>query len=211
LVAALRRAGITAQLPSGPTPSEARRWQTLAHRDRAAKAFLLGRDEEAAKELRSLTELQPGSEDAWLLLAEFLLKTSQPAGDAINSALRAGKYSPALHARAARLCLENSAEPKTALEQARAAVRKSPDSPEYLALVGWACLQNDMLDEAKQNLEKALRLNARYAHARYLMGQVFEKEGKQDDALRDYRVALNLDPSLQEAKEAIDRLTAGGR
>jgi len=209
LVEALRRAGIAIELPSGLTPSEAKRWQALAHRDRASKAFLLGRDEEAAKELRSLTELQASSEDAWLLLAEFLLKTSQPAGDAINSALRAGKSSATVHARIARLCLENGAEPKTALEQARAAVAKSPDSAEYLALAGWACLQNDMLDEAKQNLDKALILNARYAQARYLMGQVLEKQGKHEDALLNYRVALNLDPSLQEARQAIDRLTGG--
>jgi len=207
---ALKLAGVKVELPSGPTPSEVKRRQIAALRGLAYRAFLHGRNDEVVKELRALTDLEPSDGDAWFVLAGFLLKTSQPAVEAVNRAVRAGKSSAAAHARAAELFLEAGAEPKIALEHARAAVRLKPDSAQYLQIIGWACLQNDMLDAAVSNLEKALKVSPRYALAEFRLGQVFEKQGKKEEALRKYRVALNLDASLQEAKDAVDRLAPGG-
>jgi len=211
VVEALKAAGVEVRLPpSGPSPSEVKRQQADAYRERAYRAFLLGQNEEAGRQLRMLTELEPTDADAWLTLAEFLFKTSQPAADAINRALQAAKPSADVHARAALLLLEAGVEPKFALEQARAAVRLKPDSAEYLKMLGWACLQNDVFDEAITNLEKALKLAPGDALDQYRLGQAYEKQGNKQEALRKYRVALNLDPLLQGAKEALDRLVASG-
>jgi len=211
VVEALKVVGVEVRLPpSEPSPSEVKRQQADGYRERAYRAFLLGQNEEAGRQLRMLTEIEPSDQDAWLTLAEFLFKTSQPAGDALKRALQVAKPSADVHARAALLLLEAGAEPKFALEQAREAVRLQPDSVQYLKVLGWACLQNDLFDEAITNLEKALKLAPGDALDQYRLGQAYDKQGNKQEALRKYRVALNLDPSLQEAKAALDRLAPSG-
>ena len=56
---------------------------------------------------------------------------------------------------------------------------------------GWAFHEKDRFDEAVEEYRKALLINPNYSLARSNLGMVYKKQGKQDDAIREWEEALN--------------------
>ena len=55
---------------------------------------------------------------------------------------------------------------------------------------------------------KALELDAKDADSYDTRAHIYEVMGQKDKAISDYRKALELDPSMEESKEGLKRLTA---
>jgi tetratricopeptide (TPR) repeat protein len=60
--------------------------------------------------------------------------------------------------------------------------------------------------DALKTLELAITVNKTYEEAYYWMGRCFEKLDKKEQAIQNYRLALQFDPTYIEAKDALGKL-----
>ena len=63
-------------------------------------------------------------------------------------------------------------------------------------------------NNALQVLQKAVSINTAYDEAYYWMGRCYEKLGNNDEAVKNYQLALQIDKNYIEAKEALAKLNA---
>ena len=85
-----------------------------------------------------------------------------------------------------------------------AAARKSSGDVEkqlqsYIAL-GVGYIRNQEYQRAKDNLNRAIKLDPRSAHAHTMMGYVFQLEGENDTAEQYFRRSIKLDPDYSLAR-----------
>ena len=83
----------------------------------------------------------------------------------------------------------------------------SPDNPEawhQRAIV--AVMQND-LPRAFADLKRALAIDQNHYKARRDLGAVLEQMGEKEQALKAYREALQINPFLDQARQAVDKLS----
>jgi tetratricopeptide (TPR) repeat protein len=127
------------------------------------------RYEDAIAKLRRVIELDPQSARAW---------------DSLGLALD---------------MFANPEEARTALEKAvelnRRLAQPSPWPPNNLGMV---LLRLESWKAAETALRESLRYDPRFAMAHYHLGRVLEKEGRDAEAMDEYRSAISLDPSLAE-------------
>lgn len=76
--------------------------------------------------------------------------------------------------------------------------RVNPKEVSYLALKADREIRRNQFHEAKETLQQALRVNPEYPPAYVKMGFLLEKEGKYEEALKNYRRAEALGLSLEE-------------
>lgn len=206
----ISKLGVKIEMPSEATAEEpAESEAARAHREAGLKMFLLGRDDDAEKELRAAAEAAPDSADGWLTLGEFYLKASraQDAATAFDHALKAADESKhAVEGSVAKAYLDVGADYDAALEHARGAVRLEPKVAAYWSTLGWACYHKGMYEQAVFNLKKALKLEPQNPEAHYRLGAVYEKQGEKSLARMQYNEAVKFDPSLEEARQALDRV-----
>ncbi len=60
--------------------------------------------------------------------------------------------------------------------------------------------------EALQTLDVAIAVKKNYDEAYYWKGRCFEKTGNRDEAIRQYKMALQLTPDYVEAKDALGKM-----
>ena len=56
------------------------------------------------------------------------------------------------------------------------------------------------------DFDKAIALRSHFASAYVNRGAAYENKGDKEPAIADFRKALEIDPSFQEAKEGLKRL-----
>jgi len=64
-------------------------------------------------------------------------------------------------------------------------------------------------DKAIAIFNQAIEIRPTYADAFYWLGKTYEQKADKPSAIQEYQRALVLDPSIKEAKEALQRLGAG--
>ena len=69
--------------------------------------------------------------------------------------------------------------------------------------VAYECLKNGAIPTGTALLEENLRAHPASARAHFGVGRAYRAAGREEDALRAFREALRLDPSLKEAEKAI--------
>lgn len=74
----------------------------------------------------------------------------------------------------------------------------------HLALTEY-CLQNHQLDAAKEHTKQAIGLDPSRPEAFNLFGVLHELTGSRTDAMKYYRVALDLDPTYKPASQNLTR------
>ena len=90
------------------------------------------------------------------------------------------------------------------------AVKLDPGNDQYLCHLAEVQLRNPRYrKEARQNLQQALELNPSNPDVLVQIGQLLEKEGKKDEAIKKYEEALSWDPTHQKAQELL--VQSGGR
>lgn len=84
-------------------------------------------------------------------------------------------------------------------------VRETADDAQVCAYLGAAYSQKGSKVNAIRAFEESLRLDET-PRAYYNLAAVYESSGRIDEAVREYGMAVDLDPNYAAAKEALDRL-----
>jgi Flp pilus assembly protein TadD len=67
-------------------------------------------------------------------------------------------------------------------------------------------LYEENLETAIEEFKKSVELKYNFTPAYYLMAQVYETQGKKDEALRNYQIVLQLEPQNEEIRKKIEEL-----
>ena len=62
-------------------------------------------------------------------------------------------------------------------------------------------MQKGQLDEAEAHLQKAIKINPRFAKPHNSLGVLFARKGKLDEAVGQFQEALRIDPSNKDAEK----------
>jgi tetratricopeptide (TPR) repeat protein len=183
-------------------------------------AILLGLNDlsGAISELRQAVRLDPFFSEAHLTLARALQRAGQgeaaqkerEGAQRIDTLYRArGRAVVLLQAAADHLQAGDTAK---ALPELREATTLSPDFAEahwQLAMGLWQS-SGDLAETIKE-LHTVLELNPDYARAHYLLGLARKKQGMAGLAEAEFSRALELAPSLCDARRALAEMAAADR
>jgi Tfp pilus assembly protein PilF len=92
-----------------------------------------------------------------------------------------------------------------AQEMFEKAVELKPDEPEYYGSLGWAIYCNEEMDfnerrdTAIEKLGAALEMNPNMDAVHVFLGKIFKDEGNVNEAVAEFRVALQCNPNCREA------------
>ncbi len=134
------------------------------------------------------------------LLGMALVAGEQFEGAAIKIAEKALEADPKLYEAyevIARVHLEDG-DPEKAAEAANAALKIYPEALDAMALLGTIDLLNDKKDSPW--MTQALKINPHYGKAYAIAGHFFIINRRYDEGIAIYRKALDLDPTLNEAR-----------
>jgi len=81
-------------------------------------------------------------------------------------------------------------------------------SPRRLRLVRGSSCRAQVYPAAIEHYQEAIRLNKRFVEAHVNLGSVFVKTERYDDAMREFRRALKIDPGFRPARQNLDRVEA---
>jgi hypothetical protein len=203
---------------------ESRRYKYLYRSRRGRLFFQLNQPDSALTELQlAVEELRKSDEKDFVFLyiskalfeytvgmALERLDRKAEAKEAYGRALQEDlAYSPA-HVRLAYMALDGK-DTTTALSEFDLAVQLRPDDPGLRYQYGFTLAVAAKADEAVEQLSKAVALNPVYALPRFALAYVYEGQGKQADALREYQAFVALasrqDGRLRDAIERVKALT----
>ncbi|MEN9230004.1 MAG: tetratricopeptide repeat protein [Thermostichus sp. DG02_5_bins_236] len=93
-----------------------------------------------------------------------------------------------------------------AMQQFEQALKQDPDLPEAHFGVGEVLRIKSDLNGAEASYQQAIRGNSSYGLAHYRLGSVFARKGKLEQAIEQFRLALEIYPNFPEAKGSLQRL-----
>jgi superkiller protein 3 len=162
----------------------------------------------AERAYRTALELDPEHVMTRINLGLLLVDSGKAEAGAIE--LRAGQVA-AKGDRPALLAIGNglrrAGDAKGALSAMQSAVDSGGDpTPAVLAELALAQRAADDRDGAIATLERALKLDAKYATAHYLMGNMLAGDKAYDKAKKHYESYLKLEPKGEHAARAKERL-----
>ncbi|PYV00575.1 MAG: sulfatase [Acidobacteria bacterium] len=189
--------------------------RVLAHFNLAASYFHLKKLDEATRELEVVLKIASSSGSAMdqvaipareLLGLIYIEKRDYERARTEFAQLL--KVAP--HAFAAHYNLGWQAAREGQIEQAvrhlRAAVEADPNSAEARNALGRLYLDQSNFRAAQAELSEAIRLNPAFAWAHFNLGLLFSQTGTKKQAADAFRKALEADPQLQVARDALARL-----
>lgn len=74
---------------------------------------------------------------------------------------------------------------------------------------GFVFYDTQQADKAIAVFNQVIEIRPTYADAFYWMGKTYEQKGDKENAIKEYQRSLAIDPSIKEAKDALQRLGAG--
>ena len=84
-------------------------------------------------------------------------------------------------------------ENEKAIEIYERLVELKPENHEFRAFLGYLYYENEQLDKAENNLNRALEISAMEPFVLFLLGNVYARKGKISEAVDCYDLALFLD------------------
>lgn len=163
---------------------------------------------ESIEALESLTSQHEDFASAWNLLGQCYLETGDldRAEVSLRKSLSVNPTYVKTRESLAQLLLKKQ-QPSLALDVLKGIPESEKDrSASVLTLVGWAQGDLGKLDEAKITLTKAVKLDSGDPRAAHNLGVVLERLGDKGGALKAFKKALELDPSLEETSKSVSRL-----
>ncbi len=103
-------------------------------------------------------------------------------------------------------------EPHKAKDLAARATQMAPTDPNVLDTYGWTLAKLDKLADAERILIRAVQVESPLAVSRYHLGWVYEKQGRLEEASKQFRQGLVMmggsqdDPLYEEIKTAFERV-----
>jgi thiol-disulfide isomerase/thioredoxin len=207
----LAKVGVKVSLPAeGITPVAAEK-KRREHRQRALKAFLLGKDEEAVAEMQAASTANPKEPDGYLELGELHLRLNQPAAAEVafaraSSTQKDPEKRAQVEASIARGYLGFKADPQVVYRHASLALAGDPKSTEMRLLKGRALLEQGKTDAAIAEFKQAQKLEPKNGHAWYSLGQAYLKKGLKERAFSAYKEASRLSPYDSGIRKAYEDL-----
>ncbi|GCE27093.1 hypothetical protein KDA_25770 [Dictyobacter alpinus] len=129
--------------------------------------------------------------DVWF----YLRQSPQQAIPAYSQSLRLNAQDFEAHDRLGQ-CFEKTQQIEPAIREYQEALKLAPAQPEILRLrlyfsLGQLAMRTNQWSLAEHAFVQVLILNAADSQARFLLSQVYEREGKLDDALRECGYVIN--------------------
>lgn len=134
---------------------------------------------------------------------EFLNKNNYEARNLIKKALelKSNYIDALLYLSQIEVSEGNISE---AIKQLELAAELNPNDSTIFFKIGLLRYGNSDFSGAINSLEKAIILNNRYLDARYLLGLSYQKVGRFNDALIQYKILDEIKPNNKTIKDAID-------
>lgn len=171
---------------------------------------MIARDEkkfpEAVRHFQKATELDPFLIDAWVECGKLLAKEKKPLAERYfrNAVELDSLNTAAWHSYAEYF--QDQGRYQDALDTYRRLVRIDPEYADAFYNSGLIFLEMDSIAKAREHFALAIKVEPTMAMAYLARGNTFELEGRKSEAMKDYEQALVLDPSLDRAQEALDKL-----
>jgi arylsulfatase A-like enzyme/Tfp pilus assembly protein PilF len=218
------RSGITAAMSAlerrAPDAAIAELKKLVAINDRSYELHLFLGDAYAAKrehetalgEYDAAAVLNPTTAAPLVSQARVYLAMGD-VGRAQEKLDRAAKIEPASSEAAVVLgsIFEKQGRGAEALSQYDAAIRINGSDTQARASLASLAMRMRQYDAAKPQFEKLLELGYRPSRMHFGLAQIAESKGDTKTAIAEYRLALQAEPGLAEAKSALARLGAGDR
>ena len=89
------------------------------------------------------------------------------------------------------------------------AVELKPEEPEYYGYLGWTIYCNPELElekrreRAKEKIQKAIQMNPKIDSPHVFLGKILKEEGKLEQAIEEFKIALRCNPNCREAKREL--------
>lgn len=172
---------------------------------------------EAIRAARAVVAIDPYNLDAHNLWGYAAMELGDwvTAASEFDQVIHLAPDSPLGYNNLAYLYTEMGSSLSRALSLASRAMELSGDEPDASVLdtYGWALFHNGRLDEARAMLERAVAASGddpeSQAEILYHLGVVHARMQRYDEARRLFARALELDPALAQAREAMRALPAG--
>ncbi|WP_324715694.1 tetratricopeptide repeat protein [Carboxydochorda subterranea] len=199
-----------------PDTSTLERIGALTEEGRALAAA--GRYEEALARFRELVRIDPYNIDAHNRLGNAAMETGDwlTAASEFDQVIQLSPDSPIGYNNLAYAYAEFQVNLPEALKLAQRALELSGEHPDASVLdtYGWVLFQMRRLDEARQQLERAVAASGEDPQAQaeilYHLGMVHLQMQRVDEARRLFGQALALRPDFAKAREALARIGQEG-
>jgi choline-sulfatase len=170
-----------------------------------------GRAALAEARFRALAQAFPRAFEAHQYLARALAarRAWRPAVAELDLAIRLSPREAVLYFDAART-LADAAQFTEAFARLEAGRRLEPSSFYGALTEGLVARAAGRLDRAERAFREAVALNPSLALAHFELGAFAERRGDRPAAEAEYRAALDGDPTMTQAREALDRLRRQG-
>lgn len=89
------------------------------------------------------------------------------------------------------------------------AIDLEPSSSYLYVDLAQVYIMKEDYEGAKENLLKAIGLNPNYSNARYYLGLIYAKEGKKDEAVKEFEIIYQLNPDNADVAKILEDLRAG--
>jgi hypothetical protein len=89
------------------------------------------------------------------------------------------------------------------------ATQLSPNEPEYFGYLGWTIFCNKEIAPeervvlAKEKLNQAVKMNPNMDSAHVFLGKILDSEGKDEEAVQEFRLALKANSNCREARREL--------
>ena len=204
-------------------PPDHSRLERIARLRQQGEALFSGRRyAEAVEVYRELAAIDPYSVDAYNRLGYAAMQAGDwlVAASAFDQVIHLSPRSPAGYNNLAYLYAQHELNLSQALRLAEKAMELAGDPPDATVLdtYGWVLLKNGRAEEAVGVLERALGLSGQDPRAQaevlYHLGMAHLRLNRRDTARQLLQQALELQPDLREARQALGQLSgengAGG-
>lgn len=96
-----------------------------------------------------------------------------------------------------------------AIRRGVAAAIAAPQDVGVAFFLGFLLYQKELLVDAEEQFSRAVALNPNYSNARYFLGLIYDRTGREGEALKQFRKIEELNPDNAEVKQIVENLEAG--
>lgn len=165
-----------------------------------------------AKEAADQAYKVAGSEERRQLAKLSMATSQQMSGDfdgaemTLREILKQTPRNPIALNNLGYFLLERNVRINEALELIQKAIKIDPTNPSYLDSLGWANFILGNFDEAERNLRMAVRLDSSSGTIREHLGDLFDRQGKAEQATSAWQRALDLATDPADIKRLNSKL-----
>ncbi|HEY2353089.1 MAG TPA: tetratricopeptide repeat protein [Candidatus Acidoferrum sp.] len=196
ILSALDSAKITAESrPDAETSKE-----LLQHISTAGKLLNDKKYNDAVRELTAALLHDPTNAEAGFVMGQVLRQTESwgPAQLIYEQILRESPGFPEAHTKLS-FVLYRAGDAETALTEAKAALKQTPENAEAQKNVGLALSAMHKFDASEAAFQESLRLKPDYESSRMDLGIMFESKGDSPGAIEQFKKAIQLQPDNPDA------------